>query len=149
MTWRLVVVPDELTDDTMALHSGTSTCTQPTTDLLALCPVRTTRRSCLFRVWCELDDCSERVQSSNVLSATVLSCRESNSQRRGGRDTDKTVLSRLVCRCESASLLTAYIAGSVQQRFGVRSSVRLFLRPVFLALMRLSERIKVCSQHTN
>jgi len=36
----------------------------------------TTRRSCLRRVWrCELDDCSERVETSNVLSAAVLSCR--------------------------------------------------------------------------
>jgi len=51
---------------------------------------------------CELDDCSERVQTLNFLSATVLSCRESNSQRRGGRDTDKTVLSCLAWRCELA-----------------------------------------------
>jgi len=57
--------------------------------------------SCLvFR--CELDDCSERVQTLNFLSATVLSCRESNSHRRGGRDTDKTVLSCLAWRCELA-----------------------------------------------
>ena len=42
---------------------------------------------------CELDDCSERVQTSNFLSVTVLSCRESNSHRRSGRDADKTVLS--------------------------------------------------------
>jgi len=31
-----------------------------------------TRRSCLCRVWSELDDCSERVQTSDFLSATVL-----------------------------------------------------------------------------
>jgi len=44
---------------------------------------------------CELDDCSERVQTSNFLSATVLSCRESSSHRQSGHDTDKTVLSCL------------------------------------------------------
>ena len=62
----------------------------------------TTRRSCLCRVWCELDDCSQRAQTSNYfLSATVLSCLwESSSHHRGGRDTDKTVLSCLVWRCE-------------------------------------------------
>ena len=49
---------------------------------------------------CELDDCSERVQTSNFLSATVLSCRKSNSYRRSGRDTDKTVLSCPAWRCE-------------------------------------------------
>jgi len=50
---------------------------------------------------CELDDCSERVQTSNFLSAsaTVLSCRESHSHRRSGGDTDKTVLSYLAWRC--------------------------------------------------
>jgi len=37
-----------------------------------------------------LDHCSERVQTSNFLSATVLSCRESNSHRRRGCDTDRT-----------------------------------------------------------
>jgi len=46
--------------------------------------------------------CSERVQTSNFLSATVSSCRESNSHRRNGRYTDKTVLSCLAWRCESA-----------------------------------------------
>ena len=51
---------------------------------------------------CELDDCSERVQTSNFLSATVSSCRGSNSHRRDGRDTDKTVLSCLAWRCELA-----------------------------------------------
>ena len=51
---------------------------------------------------CELDDCCERVQTSNFLSATVLSCRGSNSHRRDGRDTDKTVLSCLAWRCELA-----------------------------------------------
>ena len=49
---------------------------------------------------CELDDCSERVQTSNFLSTTVLCCRESNSHRRSGRDTDKTVWSCLAWRCE-------------------------------------------------
>ena len=52
---------------------------------------------------CELDDCSERVQTSNFLSATVLSCWEANSHRRSGRDTDKTVLSCLAWRCKLAS----------------------------------------------
>ena len=49
------------------------------------------RQCCLCRVWCAVDDCSERVQTSNFLSATVLSCRESNSHRRNGRDADQTV----------------------------------------------------------
>ena len=57
--------------------------------------------SCLV-CWCELDDCFERAQTSNFRSATVLSCRESNSHRRSGRDTDKTVLSYLGWRCELA-----------------------------------------------
>jgi len=35
---------------------------------------------------CELDDCSERVQTSDFLSATVLSFRESNSYRRRRQD---------------------------------------------------------------
>ena len=52
---------------------------------------------------CEFDDCSERVQTSNFLSATVLSCRESSSHRRSGRDTDKTVWSCLAWwRCDSS-----------------------------------------------
>ena len=50
----------------------------------------------------ELDDCSERVHTSNFLSATVLSCRESNSHRQS--ETDKTVLSCLAWRCELASI---------------------------------------------
>ena len=57
--------------------------------------------SCLL-CRCELDDCPERVQTFNFPSATVLSCRESNSQSRSGRDTDKTVLSCLAWRCELA-----------------------------------------------
>ena len=57
------------------------------------------RLSCLV-CRCELDDCFERVQTSNFLSATVLSCRESNSHCRNGRGTDKTVLSCLAWRCE-------------------------------------------------
>jgi len=51
---------------------------------------------------CEVDDCSERVQTSNFLSATVLSCRQSNSHLRRGHDTDKTVLFCLAWRCELA-----------------------------------------------
>ena len=49
---------------------------------------------------CELDDCCEREQISNFLSATVLSCQESNSHRRSGRGTDEIVLSCLAWRCE-------------------------------------------------
>ena len=55
--------------------------------------------SCLMYRY-ELDDCSERVQTSNFLSATALSCRESNSHCRGRHDTDRTVLSGLAWRCE-------------------------------------------------
>ena len=51
---------------------------------------------------CELDDCSERVQASHFLSATVLSCRESSSHHRSRHDTDKTVLSCRVWRFELA-----------------------------------------------
>jgi len=53
----------------------------------------TTRRSCLRRVRrCELDDCSERVQTSNFFVGDSLELSgESNSHRRSGRDTDKTV----------------------------------------------------------
>ena len=61
------------------------------------------RLECRF----ELEDCSERVQTSHFLSATVLSCRESNSHHRSGRDTDKTVLSSLAWRCEFALSTTA------------------------------------------
>ena len=52
-----------------------------------------------------MDDCSGRVQTSDFLSATVLSCRESSSRRRSGRDADKTVLSCLAWRCELAGSL--------------------------------------------
>ena len=51
---------------------------------------------------CELDNCYWRVQTSNFLSATFLSCLESNSHRRSGRDTDKTVLRCLARRWELA-----------------------------------------------
>ena len=51
---------------------------------------------------CELDDCSERAQTSNFLPATVLSCLDCNSHRRRGHETDKTVLSCLAWRCELA-----------------------------------------------
>jgi len=55
--------------------------------------------SCL--AWrCELDNCYWRVLTSNFLSATVLSCRESSSHRRGRQDADRTVLSGLVWQCE-------------------------------------------------
>jgi len=57
--------------------------------------------SCLVSRY-KLDDCFERVQTSNFPSATVSSCRESNSHRQSRRDTDKTVLSCLAWRCELA-----------------------------------------------
>jgi len=62
---------------------------------------------------CELDDCSERAQT------TVLSCREYNSHRRNGRDTDNTILStslsqsRAEWRCELTVTLT--VTGSTYQ----------------------------------
>jgi len=51
--------------------------------------------------------CYIRAQIANFLSATVFSCRESNSHRRSGRDTDtdKTVLSFLAWRCELALMM--------------------------------------------
>ena len=71
---------------------------------------------------CELDDCSERVQTSNFLSATVLSCRKSNSHRRSGRDTDKTVLSCLAWRCELALSITVVTVTSYLhlEKFNIR-----------------------------
>jgi len=63
-----------------------------------------------------LDDCSKHVQAVNFPSATVLSCRESNSHRRSGRDTDKTVLSCLVWPCELAA--AAAVAVSIDGRDG-------------------------------
>ena len=51
---------------------------------------------------CEFGDCSERVQTPYFLSATVLSCRESNSHRRSRRDKEKTILSCLSRRFELA-----------------------------------------------
>jgi len=51
---------------------------------------------------CELDDCSESVQTSDFLSATVVSCRESSSHRRCRHDADRTVLSCVAWRCELA-----------------------------------------------
>ena len=73
----------------------------------------TTRQSCLCRVWCA---CVNWTIALNVfrlphfLSATVLSCRESNShcQQQSGRDTDKTVLSCLAWRCQLASMSNSY-----------------------------------------
>jgi len=68
---------------------------------------------------CELDDCCERAQTLYFLSATVLSCREYNSHRRNGRDTDNTILltslsrSRVEWRCELALTLT--VTGSTYQ----------------------------------
>jgi len=50
----------------------------------------------------------ERVQTSNFLSARVSSCRESNSHRGSGRDTDKTVLSCLAWWCELAFRVDAH-----------------------------------------
>jgi len=56
-------------------------------------PPDTTRRSCRCRVWCADGNwtIALNVFRRHILSATVLSCRESNSHRRSGRDTDKTV----------------------------------------------------------
>ena len=51
-------------------------------------------------VW--IEQLPQRVQTSHLLSATVLSGRESDSHRRSGHDTDKTVLSRLARRSELA-----------------------------------------------
>ena len=62
---------------------------------------------------CELDNCSERVQTSNFLSATVLSCGESNSHHQNERNTDKTVLSCLVWQCELA--LRQYVSVSTRE----------------------------------
>jgi len=64
-------------------------------------PPDTTRQSCLRRVWCAGVNWTIAL---NVLRlriscrATVLSCRESSSRRRLGRNTDKTVLSCLAWR---------------------------------------------------
>ena len=59
-----------------------------------------------------LDDCSERVRTSDFPSVTVLSCRESSSHRRSGRDADKTVLSCLAWRCELAFIGRATGSGT-------------------------------------
>jgi len=53
--------------------------------------------------------------------ATVLSCRESSSHRRSGRDTDKTVLSCLAWKCELA--LTAAFFSVGEERSGVSTSI--------------------------
>jgi len=65
-------------------------------------PPDTTKQSCLRRVW--RDSVNWTIATNE--SATVLSCPESNSHRQSGRDTDKTVLSRLTWRCELALTLT-------------------------------------------
>jgi len=55
--------------------------------------------SCL--AWrCELNNCYQRVQTSHFLSATVFSCRESNSHYRGRHDADRIVLLGLARWCE-------------------------------------------------
>ena len=66
---------------------------------------------------CELDNFSERLQTSNFLSATVLSCRDSSSYRQSGRDTEKTVLSCLAWRCELAS--SRHTAAGTHMRYGI------------------------------
>ena len=74
------------------------------------CPIHsatpdTTKQSRLCRVW---RGAVNWTIATNVfrfqffLSATVLSCRESNWDRWSGRDTDKTVVSCLAWRCEWA-----------------------------------------------
>jgi len=75
--------------------------------------------SCL--VWpCEVDNCCWCVQTSNFLSATILSRRESRSHRRSGRDGDRTVLSCLAWRCESA-LTDSYTPATAKPRVSMRS----------------------------
>ena len=83
-----------------------------------------TSRSCLCRVCCELDACSNAtpriyntLTRSNSyfkfsLSSTVLCCRKCNSHRRSGRDTDKTVLSCLAWRCELALIISEQLRPS-------------------------------------
>jgi len=83
--------------------------------------------------WCELDDCCERVQTSNFLSATLLSCWESNSHLRSGRDADKTVLSCLAWLCE--------LALTVNQKLKVLQAVAV--------AVALHELICLCANLTN
>jgi len=82
-------------------------------------PPNTTRQSSLWCLaWrCELDNCYWRVSTSHFLSATVLSCRESNSHRRSGRATDKTVLSCLAWQCELALRFLFLITSTIWQNF--------------------------------
>jgi len=82
---------------------------------------------------CELDDCCERVQTSNFLSATVFSCWESNSRFRSGRDADKTVLSCLTWLCE--------LAFTVNQKLKVLEAVAVAIA--------LHELICLCANLTN
>jgi len=80
---------------------------------------------------CELDDCSERIQTSDFLSVTVLSCRESSSHHRSGHDTDKTVLSCLAWCCELAltdTVLYCYRMGCVPDRAYKYASLNPFTR---------------------
>jgi len=66
--------------------------------------------SCL--AWrCELDNCYWRAQTSDFLSATVLSCRECTSHRRGRRNTRRTFLSGLAWRYELDATLHARLHG--------------------------------------
>jgi len=65
----------------------------------------TTEQSCRCRIWRGGVNWTKQLtcaQTSSFLSTTLLSCRESNSNCGSGRDTDKTVLSRLAWRCELA-----------------------------------------------
>ena len=76
--------------------------------IFALCPLHaakpdTTKQSCLCRVWRSGVNWTIvisvfRLQFS--LSATVVRCRESKPHRRGRHDTDRTVSSGRVKRCE-------------------------------------------------
>jgi len=63
----------------------------------------------------ELDRCSGRVQTSNFLSATVLSYRQSSSHRGSELDTDKTVLSCLAWRCELAATRRRGVQGGAEK----------------------------------
>ena len=87
----------------MSCKTPTLHCTAPDqfTDAQFTPPTRQDKTvlhvSCLLCRF-ELDDCSERVQTSDFLSATVFGCRESDLHRRRGLETDKTVLSCLAYR---------------------------------------------------
>jgi len=80
----------------------------------------TTKQSYLS--WrCELDNCYSHVHTSDFLSSTVLSCRESSSHCQSGCNAYKTILSCLAWPCELAlicdSLGTRESAPQTASRF--------------------------------